>query len=232
MIAADSRFPTGNTNLAACLGALKIPIKTHQPCMVCIDAASGKRSVTWFFELAGEDFLGERHQCREIDWAWRNREVFERDNPGHPLTPMRAALEKLEWLTLLWHGRVRAAESEESPVYATRDIHFAAAMMTSGEPLVGFDSPEFRFARRPPRRALKAWRDYNTPTCEGAEHALMRRALEVRKILLSLIKRPDCIPVVRHTAGEWTGDGGADAYIPVGTPKDEVDRILDILHSI
>ncbi|HEY5767613.1 MAG TPA: hypothetical protein VIS53_07235 [Candidatus Udaeobacter sp.] len=31
-----------------------------------------------------------------VDWAWRNRDEFERSNPDHPLIHMRKAIDKLE----------------------------------------------------------------------------------------------------------------------------------------
>src|SRR5690349_17220511 len=104
----DSRFPTRNTNLAACLAALRIPIKTNDPVYVVEEGeavaggadpgrpASARptttkaRTITYFFEdksaPSNDGYAIE--QSAHVDWAWRNREKFETDNPDHPLVHM------------------------------------------------------------------------------------------------------------------------------------------------
>lgn len=144
MIHSDSRFPTTNTNFAACLGALAIPIKNVQPCTVHIDSKTGKKTYTFYFELEGQQFAGDKHLCEKLDWAWKNRDAFEADNKKHPLLPMRRAIDSLSWLVRLKYGEV-SISSHRHTEHSTDDIELAACLRASGHPVVGYDSRNFYF---------------------------------------------------------------------------------------
>src|SRR3954465_5779145 len=101
----DQRFPTSNTNLAACIGALRIPIKNVDPVWVVVEPENNnRRVVTFFFELGNET-----EKSAHVDWAWRHRDQFEKENAKHPLVAMRRGLEDLEWMTKVWYGNITPA---------------------------------------------------------------------------------------------------------------------------
>lgn len=228
MIHSDSRFPTSNTNFAACLGALAIPIKNVQPCTVHIDAETKKKTFTFYFDLEGNDFAGDKHSAEKLDWAWKNRDEFEESNKKHPLVPMRLAIDSLSWLVRLKHGEV-SISSHRHTEHSTDDIELAACLRASGFPVVGFDSRNFYF-NSIPKKVVEQFSNYNMRGQKENAVALMRRALFCRAELISLVKRcPEC---VRYTNGDPQSGSFSVADIVIDAPEEKKSLLLDAFYSL
>lgn len=241
MIFQDSRYSTHNTNLAACMGALRIPIKNTDPVSMVEDAETGKRVVTWFFENANG---GNTHKGRQLEKWWgaprdntpaekeraaSERAKFEKEQPGHPMIPMRRALEKLEWLQNVWFGKVHPAARNDSREYSTESMDFAACLMASGYDLLCFEKPRFYFA--PAAVQFRpAFDGFQNPSLASNPVSLMRRALECRRLLIKLLKHPDLKRLIHYTHGDPMA-GGREAYIVEGTPEDTVELLLSKLYA-
>lgn len=228
MIHSDSRFPTSNTNFAACLGALAIPIKGTQPCTVHIDSETRERTVTFYFELEGQEFAGDKHACDKLDWAWKNRGKFEESNKNHPLLPMRRAIDSLSWLGRLTHGEV-SISSHRHTEHSTNDIELAACLRASGYPVVGYDSRNFYFNSMP-RKVVEQFNNFNIRGKKENAVALMRRALYCRSELIALVKRcPEC---VRYVSGDVTSGDFAVADIVVDAPEEKKELLLNAFYNL
>lgn len=228
----DTRFLTANTSLAACLGALRVPIKIKQPVTVVISADDpGKRQTTFHFETQGEEFLGESYQCAQIDWAWRNRSRFEQDNPGHPLVFMRRGLESFEWCNKVWHGAIPAPQDQGVSECRIDDIGLASVYRAMGERVLRFHGRAFYF-RRQVQALDRDYARFRDPEFLAAPAALIRRVLTVRAELVALTKHPDLVPMVRYTTGGDPESGCAIADVPVNASADVVEQTLQILHSL
>ena len=232
----DARFSTSNTNLAACIGALRVPIKTEQPVTIVRDDNGPGKIVTFWFERDGaEEFCGSYHNSLEIDKCWRNRGQFEREYPNHPLVAMRHALDRRDWLTKAWHGRIMPAASLDKPGFTTLDIFFAAVLMASGFPLLRLDKPRYVFGKirkTDLERITKEFDSYDQPGFENRAVSLMRRALEVRKILVTLARHPDIETSLRFTDGQVDADSGRVAFISEKASDEQISKTLDILSTI
>lgn len=228
----DARYNTRNTNLAACIGALRVPIKTSQPITIVRDHDSSKRIVSyWFEDMGAEPFCGEVHEPRKLERFWNNRESFEKEFPFHPLVNMRLALEKRDWLNHAWHGRIHPSVSMDKAKFSTTDIMLAATIMALGFPLLRLDKPRYLF------RSIPRWvtDDYNNFQIEGFKErpaAIMHRALEARKILVKLARHPDLETQMRFTDGICDADGGKVAFISEKATDEQIVRTLDQLHKI
>jgi hypothetical protein len=229
MLHHDSRFHTSNTNLAACLGALRIPIKSQDPCSKVEDGETGKRIVTFYFEergVAGPNGEPE-HEAKTIAGAWNTRDQFETLNPGHALTDMRVGLEKLAWLTKVWHGQIAPAIRPGASNYETDDIELAACFMAEGIELHSFAKPMFRFVVDEPKREeiieeFECYRHGTSPTCHR------RRAMECRRLLLELVKKA---PLLLHYTQGDPVDGGKDGYIAAGAPRKEIEKFMALMYE-
>lgn len=232
MFIADRRFPTSNTNLAACLAALRIPIKTEDPVYVVEESESEKsrRSVTFFFEeesAPNNDGL-PIEKAERVDWAWRHREEFERENPKHPLVYMRRALDKLEWLIAVKYGRIKLSPRPGEGKCRVEDIILAAVIMGAGHELHSFLSNDV-FVFDIPEDVYEAiveeyecFRHGKDPVC------YMRRVLECRKLLIGLVKKA---PVLLHYHNGDPMDGGREGYIAKGISPSKLNQFFDLLYE-
>ena len=226
----DVRFSTRNTNLAACIGALMVPVKPVNPITVTRDYENGNQIVLYWFENAGiAEFCGQKHRPLEIESHWNDREVLERDHKAHPLIPMRKALEKRDWLTGAWHGRVGIATSLDKPGFKTEDIHLAATIMALGFPILQLDKPNYIF-RKIPKWIVEDFNNYLTPGCMERPAALMRRALEARAEWVAAAKDRLREAQLKFTDGPTDEHSGRMAFISEKAHEREIERTLDILH--
>jgi hypothetical protein len=229
---ADARFPVRTTSLAACMGALRIPIAQTDPVSILIPAeAPEKKQITFWFQLVGEEFLGEKHEAATIDWAWRNKDLFEEANPEHPFNTMRRGMDAFAWLNRVWHGDVKVPGTGGRSDFRTEDIGIASALKASGEPLVKFNARtrEFFFRLCSPA-FLRDYEHFREEAFFAKPAALVRRALHVREELVGLTKR--CTPFIRHTDGGSPDDGCAVCDIPVGASAEVAAQALEIFHSL
>lgn len=236
----DARFQTRNTNLAACLGALKIPIKSPDPCWVVEEAIPEdvtdhkshvrKKVVTYFFEPASQPKDGsEPERADKVEWAWRNREKFEAENEYHPLVYMRAALDKLVWLTKVYYGQINPSlvTRHSSPSFCTEDIDLAACLMAKGHELHSFKKPVFHFSFQLSDVSFLI-DDFASFHTRDTPMALMRRVLEVRKILIDLVKRA---PTILHYQNGDPMEGGRDGYIAKGATEKNLNLFFELLYE-
>ena len=231
----DARFSTSNTNLAACLGALRIPVKSEQPITIVKDENGTKLISFWFEGEGAEEFCGAFHKAIELDKCWRNRDQFDREHPNHPLIPMRTALDKRDWLTKAWHGRIMPAASLDKAGFTTRDTFFAAILMASGYPLLRLDKPSYVFRKIRKTdidRIQQEFDSYDHPDFENRPVSLMRRALEVRKILVGLARHPDLETSLRFTDGIVDAASGRVAFISEKASDEQISKTLDVLTTI
>lgn len=235
--AADFRYSTSNTNLAACIGSLKIPIKTEQP-ITRTESEDGKSVVHFWFENQGaEEFCGSIHTPLQLEKAWNNRSQFEAENPTHPLVPMRAALDKRDWLTKAWHGRIMPAASLDKAGFTTEDIFLASVLMALSRRLLRLDKPRYVFGGDAffGNTSDSVIEPFNNFEMFGfIEHpvALMRRALECRKILVSLARSPDLETSLRFADGHVDQDGGKMAFISNKSTDQQISETLSTLYKL
>ena len=230
----DARYSTTNTNLAACIGSLKIPVKSQQPVTATKDETGIRKVSFWFEEKGAEEFCGQIHVSLLIEKAWKERETFEPLNPGHPLIPMRAALDKRDWLNKAWHGRIMPAASLAPAGFVTEDLFIASCLMASGFPLLRLDRPRYVFAKIPKTQLSNMQLDYDNfeqPGFIDRPIALMRRALEARALLVNLAKHPGIETQLIFKAGHVDADGGRMAFISEHATDEQAETLLDILHS-
>jgi len=232
----DARFSTNNTNLAACLGGLRIAVKTEQPVTIVRDENGPGKVVTFWFQRDGEEeFCGAFHNSLEIDKCWRNRGQFEREFPNHPLVAMRAVLDRRDWLTKAWHGRIMPAASLDKAGFTTRDIFFASVLMASGFPLLRLDKPNYVFRKIKKSdldRIKQEFDNFNEPDFQERTVAVMRRVLEVRKILVDLARHPDLETSLKFTDGPIDPECGRMAFISEKASDEQISKTLDILGTI
>ena len=223
----DKRCPTSNTNEASAIGALKIPFKPIDP-ITLVQNEQGRRIFTyWFEERAEIEFCGEAHQTEVIKAAWIKREDFELKFPEHPLNAMRKALDKCEWLTRAWRGRIQRACSPDKGIFTTEDITLASVLMAAGHRLIRLDKPRYVFGKIPVR-LLQDFNLFDNPKFEGKPACLMRRVLECRNELLAEIRKPETI--LKFTSGFADDEAGRVAFIAQTAPAQEIDRTLDLLY--
>jgi hypothetical protein len=230
MIHADQRFPTNNTNLAACLGALRIPIKQTDPVWdVREPENNNKRVVTFFFEMASKP-LEENQQpeeSRKVDWAWRNRAQFETDNPKHPLVPMRKGLDALDWLTKVYYGAISPTPRAGVASFSTSDITLAACFKASGHELHSFVKPEFRFSVTDSERD-RICEQFENFRSEDGPVSYMRRAIEAKSELIALVKRA---PKILHYVNGDPMEGGKEGFIAQGISEKKLNQFFDLLYD-
>jgi hypothetical protein len=229
----DSRFPTCNTNLAACLAALRIPIKTQDPVWVVEEGEpknDQKRIVTFFFEeqSAPNNDGYAIEQAAHIDWAWRHREEFEKENPEHPLIYMRRAIDKLEWLIDVKYGRIKIDHYKSTDhAFLADDIIQAACFMGSGYRLHSFQNDKFAFEIEADDyermvEEFECFRHGKDPVC------YMRKVLECRKLLIGLVKKA---PVLLHYQNGDPFAGGREGYIAKGISPEKLNQFFEFLYE-
>ncbi len=244
MISNDNvgRFTTNNTNLAACIGALRVPLKTVQntetgvwhPDYISVykDGETGKRTIFWHFEEAGEEY-----EARSIESFWRNKESFEAENPEHPLIPMRRGLEKLGWLTKVWHGEIKPATRENIGLqFETDDIALAACLMGIGHSLysvrIAMNEKGERIANfifvGIDKSSLDAFANYRYNAHPIAQ---MRLAIEVRALLLKELRRPDVMTLVRYQNGDPLKGGKTMDLIEGKATEAEIELLLTAFYE-
>lgn len=224
----DARYSTSNTNLAACIGSLKIPVKPTDPITIVRDNETKQTIVSfWFCDEGAEDFCGKRHTPRAIERYWDNRESFEAESPTHPLVYMRAALDKLDWLIKAWHGRIMPAVSLDRAGFSTDNLALAAVIMASGYPILRLDKPRYVF-RKIPASILEDFENFEVPGWIERPAAIMRRALEARRLFVEEVKRVQAR--IKFTDGVVDSDGGRMAFIPEKATDKEVSEALDHLY--
>ncbi len=229
MIFFDSRFGTSNTNMAACIAALRIPIKNTDPSYWEENADTGKNVLTYYFETSGI-VENDRpvHKCSEIQWAWDNRETFESKQPDHNLVSMRKGLDKLYWLTQVYYGKVKPSLKRSAWNVKTSNIELAAAVMASGYELHSFDStyrftvPQKEWNRI--RNEFDSFKNHDTAT------AHIRRVFECRRALIALAKRTP--QLMNYSVGSSSPDEGVrEGQIHKDAPPHELKKFLDALYE-
>lgn len=227
----DARYSTTNTNLAACIGALKIPIKTNEPITIVRDHDTGSKCVSfWFEDIGAEEFCGKLHEPRVLEKYWKNRATFEASNPSHPLTYMRAALDKRDWLNKAWHGRIMPAASLDKAGFTTNDIILASVIMASGNHLIRLEKPNYVF-RKIPRQLFEDFNNFEVIGFIERPAALMRRALEARKLLIKLAMHPKNETKLKFTDGQIDQEGGRMAFISEKCSDEQIGKTLDALYK-
>lgn len=230
-----ARYSTRNTNLAACIGSCKIPVKTEQPVTITRDENTREVVVKFWFEDDGvEPFCGEIHKARALERYWSERETFEAANPNHPLTYMRRVLEKRDWLAHVWHGRIMPAASLDKPGLITQDQFFAAVLMALGFRLLRLDKPRYVFGGIPAaalRNIKEAYENFEAPGFIERPAALMRRVLEARAMLVAETKKPEVEKQLKFTDGITDEHGGRMAFISEKSTDEQISRTLDLLYK-
>jgi len=210
----DSRFPTSNTNLAAALAALRIPVKSDSPILRTVDESDGTCRFFFFFEQKGVEFCGAQHEAEKIAAGWSDRAKFESLNPTHPLVYIRAALEARDWNNRAWHGEVNPGNGHGEK-FRTSDEILAACWKACGAKVVGVNRGEWLFSSAPTREFRKFFDRWNEPDGRENAVALMRRAIECRAVLLDLYRQCRAqrrIVLGDPASGDWTELlAGADA---------------------
>lgn len=224
----DSRFPTFNTDLAACLAALRIPIKTTDPVYVVEDGEGSTRSrkITYFFEQesapSNDGFSIEKSD--HVQWAWRHRKEFEKDNPKHPLVYMRRAIDWLEWLLDVKGGKITPIFGEPYELLRnTDDVMFAAVVMGTGIPLHSYSRGSFSFAIDGTEEWERIIEEYSCFRHGKDPICYMRKVLEARKELIALVKRAPVL--LRYQAGEKEG------LIPKGISAEKLNQFFELLYE-
>jgi hypothetical protein len=239
----DARFPVRTTSLAACMGALCIPIAQTEPVSIIIPAeAPEKKQITFWFQPVGEEFLGEKHEAETIDWAWRNKDLFEEAHPDHPFNIMRRGVDAFAWLNRVWHGDVKVPGTGGRANFRTEDIGIASALKAAGQPLVKFNTRTREFFFRDASPAfLRDYEKFDQAEFYMKPAALVRRVLHLREILIGIIKngiqKPDgtiqkCTPAIRHTDGGNPDEGCAVCDIMVGADPEVAAHLLATFHSL
>jgi hypothetical protein len=227
----DTRFVTPNTNLASCLGALGVPLKNvvsdgkvfADYARVIKDAETGKTVVFWSFEMEGDNV-----EARRVEKWWRERAEFEAEFPTHPLVYMRRALEKLEWVTKVWHGNIIPPIRRKANERATDDLFFAACAMASGYELADFD--RLRKVYSFDSECLTIKDDFVNFRTSQVPVAFMRRVLEVRKLLLAELKRPDLRTLINYKHGDPL-ENGKEMFVIEGSKQEDIDRLLNAFYA-
>lgn len=227
-VATDGRFPTRNTNLAAAMGALRIPICNNGPVSVINDAQTGNRIVTFYFEPQGKKFCGEIHSCDQVDWAWRNQDKFESENPGHPLIVMRKSLMARDWINRIVQGKIVLPDDGRKAKFETDDWTLASCLKAMGVPLLRV-TDKFQFPKIPDTfdvslfdEGSKRWKQNKLMTLPIS---LARWPLEVRKLLIDEVNRtPTATYYCSGAPGsaEWT-----DLTLRDDLPKEMKDLLLE-----
>ena len=230
----DSRYSTTNTNLAACIGSLKVPIKSEQPVTACKDETGNRKVSFWFENQGAEDFCGEIHSPLVIERAWKERESFESANPQHPLVFMRSALDKRDWLNKAWHGRIMPAASLAQAGFRTDNITLAACLMAAGVPLLRLEKPKYIFGKTSKdflQNFMLDFEQFETPGFIDRPVSLMRRALEARSLLVTLAKDPGVETQLIFKDGHVDQDGGRMAFISEHATDEQANELLGILYN-
>jgi len=232
----DARFSTNNTNLAACLGGLRSAVKTEQPVTIVRDENGPGKVVTFWFERDGEEeFCGAFHNSLEIDKCWRNRGQFDREFPNHPLVAMREVLDRRDWLTKAWHGRIMPASSLDKPGFKTDDLFFASVLMAEKYPLLRLEKPNYLFRKIRKTdldRIKQEFDNFNEPDFQERTVAVRRRVLEVRKLLVQLARHPDIEASLKFTDGMVDPECGKMAFISEKATDRQISETIDVLHTI
>lgn len=222
MILQAESFGTPDSKLAACLAALRIPVWQIQPADKVRDIATGRQTVTWFFEPNnGTD------SCRMVEKWWRNRAEFEASNPQHPLIPMRRALESKEWINKILNDPNIHIEPPRGDYekFRTKDSILAACLRALGHPLLDFGKkPDwFDFPKAAEREDFRHYENFHG---RQSPIAWMRLALECRQALLDVLRDPRCKWREKRVLGDPL-NGGKICYIVEGTPEWQADMLLE-----
>lgn len=141
---------TTNTKIAACLGALGIPIRTD----VCQDERTGRHLTTFFCGLSSA-LPGMRHETEGVLRDWKSG-ALEKSDPWHPflcglraehnyelLLDAQARGRRLRLAAVAGGHATLYADGDETPqmksaasVVQTRDLSLAAALGTLGLPVI------------------------------------------------------------------------------------------------
>lgn len=231
----DLRYSTANTNLAACIGSLRIPLKPNQPVTIVYDTEARTRVVRFWFEDEGSaEIFGEVHKSRVIERYWNERETLELKNPHHPLVFMRAALDRRDWLSKAWHGRIMPAVSLAKAGYRTDDLLFASVLMASGFPLLRLNKPFYEFGVIP-RTQFKVIKEefdrFRDPEYRERPVSVMRWALEARALLVAATKDPRLETQLKFTDGQSDAEAGRMAFISDKATDQQISETIDQLHA-
>ncbi len=103
-----ANIPVNETELAACLVTLGVPLRHPAPFTDC-DQDDGRRIKTWWLG-AGSD---SGHKTEDIVAAWWFPERMKAEHPMHPLNPMREALGSRNWWLAVKHREIHAPQFAE-----------------------------------------------------------------------------------------------------------------------
>lgn len=213
-------FSTQNTNLAACVGALGIPVWGPNPADKCRNLDTGKETVTWNFELKSP--TDDAITARWVEKWWRDRAQFERENPDHPMVWMRRGLDKYQWLTMLWHGNIRCGAPDFPDDFRTKDQILAACLMGHGIRLHSFDKPVFIFGKIHNEEFFEDYANFDFVRSNST--CWMAHAIRARLALLDILRDPRC--KWRETRGSGS-EGTFGLSIYEGTPDDQRQLLED-----
>jgi hypothetical protein len=164
-------WPIRNTALAAALGTLGIELDADQPYIEAVDP-EGRSSKEFYFRDRYTVSDTEIHVTEYLIGAWRERDKFERENPTHPLVPMRRVYDERAILLGIVKGSILPpAPRKVRDPHITPLIREAALLRACGEVMISFTDRKFYFpdarkcreivdqARKPQGRSGPQWMD-------------------------------------------------------------------------
>jgi len=96
-----ANIPVNETELAACLVTLGVPLRHPAPFTDC-DQDDGRRIKTWWLGQGSDS----GHKTEDIVAAWWFRDRMREEHPLHPLNPMREALDARNWWLSVKHREI------------------------------------------------------------------------------------------------------------------------------
>ena len=214
------RHEVTNTQLAATIAALDVPLSEHCPYVTQAGDGvhSGEVRVVWNFD-------GQR--ANDISRLWSD-EVWLAANPAHPVSVCRRAFRTYRELISFVRGvPCRIENCNGSGSTATPDTRKASCMEALGHKLLGYsridDSFFWHFAKSPELHAdfdLYDKRDL-CQALPDANISYARAALHNHAVMVRLIKDIQQVRVAHR---------GRIAVIGVNAPQSVVDTIDKYLH--
>ena len=131
-----ANIPINDTEFAACLVTLGIPLRYPAPYTDC-NQDDGNRIRTWW--LAHDSPSG--HKTEDLLEGYYQRERMEKEHPLHPLNPMRAAIDARNfWLRVIKHEERLPIEAQG---YLTGSLREASILLAHNYKALAFTGRAF-----------------------------------------------------------------------------------------